>query len=63
MKDNNRFLYKVLILVGIIFSGLSIGTIGYVLIAGWSVFDSLYMTVITTATVGFLEVHELSTAG
>jgi voltage-gated potassium channel len=63
MKDNNRFLYKVLILVGIIFSGLSIGTIGYVLIEGWSVFDSLYMTVITTATVGFLEVHELSTAG
>ncbi len=63
MKDNNSFLYKVLILVGIIFSGLSIGTIGYVLIEGWSVFDSLYMTVITTATVGFLEVHELSTAG
>jgi voltage-gated potassium channel len=63
MKDNNKFLYKVLILVGIIFAGLSIGTIGYVLIEGWSVFDSLYMTVITTATVGFLEVHELSTAG
>ena len=39
------------------------GTIGYVLIEGWSVFDSLYMTMITIASVGFMEVHELSTAG
>jgi len=39
------------------------GTIGYQLIEGWSAFDSLYMTVITVASVGFQEVHPLSTAG
>jgi voltage-gated potassium channel len=39
------------------------GTIGYTLIEGWPLFDSLYMTVITLATVGFKEVHELSPEG
>ena len=39
------------------------GTLGYVLLEGWPVFDALYMTVITLTTVGYLEVHPLSTAG
>lgn len=39
------------------------GTAGYVAIEGWSVFDALYMTVITLTTIGFLEVHDLSVAG
>ena len=39
------------------------GTLGYALIEGWSLFDALYMTVITLATVGFKEVHELSPQG
>jgi voltage-gated potassium channel len=39
------------------------GTLGYRLIEGWSLFDGLYMTVITLATVGYGEVHVLSTAG
>lgn len=44
---------------------LALGTVGYRLIEGphWSVFDALYMTAISLTTVGFLEVHELSTAG
>lgn len=40
-----------------------VGTAGYHVIEGWSVFDSLYMTVITLATVGYGETHELSLAG
>jgi len=40
-----------------------VGTSGYTLIEGWALFDSLYMTVITLATVGFKEVHELSPQG
>jgi voltage-gated potassium channel len=39
------------------------GTIGYVLIEGWSVWDAFYMTVITVTTVGYKEVHDLSRVG
>lgn len=39
---------------------LVIGTVGYMLIAGVTVFDALYMVVITITTVGFGEVFEMS---
>jgi voltage-gated potassium channel len=49
------FLVVVILVVG--------GTLGYMLVEGWSFFDSLYMSVITLTTVGYLEVHTLTTAG
>jgi len=42
---------------------IAFGSLGYCLIEGWHTFDALYMTVITLATVGFKEVHELSPEG
>jgi len=39
------------------------GTVGYVVIEGWSVFDALYMTVITLASVGYGETNPLTTPG
>ncbi|MHB9002699.1 MAG: potassium channel family protein [Coriobacteriia bacterium] len=39
------------------------GVLGYVVIEDASVFDSLYMTVITVATVGYAETFELSPEG
>ena len=40
-----------------------VGTVGYVVIEGWSAWDAFYMTVITITTVGYGEVHPLSAAG
>lgn len=48
------------ILLGLVFvSGIS----GYMLIEGWGLLDSFYMTVITIASVGFMEVNPLSAHG
>jgi len=49
--------------LGVLLLVVLAGTIGYKLIEGWSFLDSLYMTVITITTVGYAEVHPLSTAG
>ena len=42
---------------------IAFGTLGYAMIEDWQAFDALYMTIITLATVGFREVHELSPEG
>ena len=39
------------------------GALGYHIIEGWSLFDALYMTITTLATVGYGEVHPLSQGG
>lgn len=39
------------------------GTLGYILIEEWNLFDSLYMTIMTMTTVGYGEVHPLSFYG
>jgi len=55
-----RQLLLAVIAVGIV---VALGTVGYVVIEGWAVFDALYMTVTTVTTVGYSEVHPLSPAG
>jgi voltage-gated potassium channel len=39
------------------------GTVGFISIEGWSIFDSFYMTVMTLTTVGYGEIHPLSYHG
>lgn len=42
---------------------LTTGTVGFVLVEGYSWFDALYMTVITVFSIGYSEVHPLTRAG
>ena len=42
---------------------LFIGTLGYAIIEDWPLMDGLFMTFITLTTIGFGEVHTLSTVG
>jgi voltage-gated potassium channel len=51
-----------LIVLAVVFT-LAFGTIGFVAIDHYPVFDAFYMTLITVTTVGYSEVHELSHAG
>ena len=58
-KSYYRFYAPLLILLSV----WVIGTIGYIIIDDYSLFDAFYMTVITVATVGYGEVAPLSHAG
>lgn len=59
VRLRNRLLIQTLIAALLVVGG----TIGYHLIEGWSLFDGLYMTVITLATIGYGEVRTLSVEG
>ena len=52
-----------LVILGLLVFVLVAGTVGYVWIEGWTVWDAFYMTIITITTVGYGEVHPLSRAG
>jgi voltage-gated potassium channel len=41
----------------------AVGTVGYVVIERWSLWDAFYMTMITATTVGYREIHEMSRLG
>jgi voltage-gated potassium channel len=51
------------IALALIIGILAVGTIGYVVLEGWTVWDAFYMTVITVTTVGYREIHPMSRAG
>ncbi len=59
MNLRQRLLRGASVFIGIIV----VGAVGYTAIEGWSFLDALYMTVITVTTVGYAEVHPLSTGG
>ena len=49
--------------MAVILIAVSLGTLGYRLIEGWSFVDAFYMTIITMTTVGYGEVWPLSETG
>jgi voltage-gated potassium channel len=54
-----KFLTAAVLILGVVL----FGTFGYAWLESWTLFDSLYMTVITIATVGFSEVQKLDHSG
>jgi voltage-gated potassium channel len=58
--DSTKHLVLSLLLT--LFIGIA-GTTGYMMIEGWDLLDSMYMTIITLATVGYGEVHSISRVG
>lgn len=57
-------LQKRLAQIGVLFLAVfTAGTTAFMLVEGWSLMDAVYMTTITLSTVGFQEVHPLSTGG
>jgi voltage-gated potassium channel len=59
MERQKRFTLTIVLTVALVF----FGTGGYMVIEGWPLDDALYMTIITMATVGYGEVHQISDTG
>lgn len=59
----HSFLKRLILIAGLLTAALLIGTFGFHIIENWSLFDSFYMSLITLTTVGYGEVHPLSTLG
>ena len=53
-------LFRVIKIISILSMTTVFGTIGLVMIEGWSPFDAVYMVIITLTTIGYGEVHPLS---
>jgi voltage-gated potassium channel len=60
MLSFRRSILPLVVIFVLLFAG---GTVGYILIEGWTMADSFYMTAITLTTVGFGEVRPLSPLG
>lgn len=58
-----RLIQRAFLIAGLLAVTLIIGTVGFSVIGGWSLFDAFYMTLTTITTVGYEEVHPLTGAG
>jgi len=59
MNSIRHLIFSVFLIVFIIILGVT----GYMMIEGWNLLDSLYMTVETLTTVGYNEVHDMTRMG
>src|SRR5579872_72514 len=60
---DRRLIRRIVLVAGLMALVLLIGTIGFAIIEGYSLFDAFYMTLITITTVGYQELKPLSQVG
>jgi voltage-gated potassium channel len=60
---DRRLTHRAVVIAGLLLAMLTIGTLGFVLLEGYSPFNAFYMTLITISTVGYQELKPLSHAG
>ena len=60
---DSRVARRVAVIAALLTFLMLVGTVGFVVIEGYSIFDAVYMTLITITTVGYEEIHPLSPAG
>jgi voltage-gated potassium channel len=60
---DRRITRRIILIAALIVLTLGLGTVGFRVIEGYSLFDAFYMTLITITTVGYEEIHPLSRAG
>lgn len=63
LHTNLRYFRKLYLAIGMVLLVLLVGIVGFYTIENYSLLDSIFMTVITVATVGYREVKELDDAG
>ena len=63
LPTDNPMLRRMVIVGTGLMALVAVGTTGYWLIEGWPLADCFFMTVITMSTVGYGEIHELSSVG
>ena len=56
-------LRRILAVLALVSALLIFGTLGFHLVEGWTLFEGFYMTLMTLTTVGYGELHPLSTNG
>lgn len=62
-NQNNSTLIHLRFALALVVLVVGAGTAGYMVVEGWDLLDSFYMTVLTISTVGYDEVHPLSVTG
>ncbi len=62
-SELDNFWKKLIPVLTLVLLIVAFGTAGYMVIEGWNILDSIYMTILTITTVGFREVHDLSPKG
>src|SRR6188508_2449721 len=56
-------LRRILWVLALMSSLVILGTLGFHLVEGWTLFEGFYMTLMTLTTVGYGEIHPLSFSG